>query len=49
MNLCISKITEEEIEILPELLREKANWPVYMNYRLKNRMKNQYKKKIHSL
>lgn len=26
MNLCISKITEEEIELLLELLREKADW-----------------------
>ena len=26
MNLCISKIAEEEIEVLLELLREKANW-----------------------
>jgi len=26
MNLCISKIAEEEIELLLKLLREKANW-----------------------
>jgi len=26
MNLCISKIAEEEIVILLKLLREKANW-----------------------
>ncbi len=32
MSLCISKIAEEEIEILLKLLREKAYWLIKIGY-----------------